>query len=120
MTQAIIIIAAGAVLFLLLFRLYWNSIQGEFIQPITEPKSYRLKAYVYFYKGMPPTSNESAFHSPQIPVSTCMVLKEKSHQGKYIVFEIKANECKGGEQKLNGCEVYYETELFNKLAKIEL
>jgi len=120
MKEAIMIIAAGAVLFLLVFCLYWNAIKGEFIQALTEPKSYRLKACVYFYKGIPPTINESAFHSPQIPVSTCMVLKEKSIQGKYIVFEIKANECKGSEQKLNGCEVYYETELFKKLAKIEL
>ena len=49
-----------------------------------------------------------------------MVLKQISLQGEYIVFEVKANECKDSEQRLNGCMVYYKKDLFKKLGKEEI
>lgn len=85
-----------------------------------EAKSYRLQALTWFYKGLPPTINESAFHKPQIPIQPCMVLNQISLQGEYIVFEVKANECKKEEQRLNGTYVYYKKDLFNGLKKEEL
>ena len=121
MIQAIIIILAGALLFLLAFAIYWNNCKGSFVEFTTlEPKTYRLSTLIYFYKGLPPTINESAFHSPQIPVRPCMVLKQISLQGEYIVFEVKANECKKEMQRLNGTYVYYKKDLFNELPKNEI
>jgi hypothetical protein len=120
MTQAIIIILAGAFLLLLVFAIYLNYYKGSFVEYVQlEPKTYRLSTLIYFYKGLPPTINESAFHSPQIPIQPCMILKQISLQGEYIVFEVKANECKGAEQRLNGCMVYYKKDLFNRLPKHE-
>lgn len=121
MTQAIIIILAGALLFLLVFAIYWNNYKGSFVEFTTlEPKTYRLSTLIYFYKGLPPTINESAFHSAQIPVQPCMVLKQISLQGEYIVFEVKANDCKKEQQRLNGAYVYYKKDLFNELPKNEI
>ena len=82
-----------------------------------EGQSYRLKASIPFYLGLPPSINESGIHQPSTIIEPCMVLKFKSLQGDYIVFEVKANECKAIVQGLNGCEVYYKRVLFDKLAK---
>lgn len=121
MIESIIIILAGALMFLLGFWINYNYYKGSFVEyKDLEPKTYRLSTLIYFYKGLPPTINESAFHSPQIPIQPCMILKQISLQGEYIVFEVKANECKDSEQRLNGCMVYYKKDLFNKLQKEKL
>lgn len=109
--------------FLLWFRLYWNRNKGQFIENIEQLddlKIYRLRTSNWFYKGMPPTINQSAFHAPQILIKPCMLLKVVSYQGDYIVFGVKANECKKKEHKLNGKTVYYKKELFDNLDKIEI
>ena len=121
MIESIITILAGALMFLLGFWINYNYYKGSFVEyKDLEPKTYRLSTLIYFYKGLPPTINESAFHSPQIPIQPCMILKQISLQGEYIVFEVKANECKGAEQRLNGCTVYYKKDLFNRLPKHEI
>ena len=113
-----------SLVFLLWFRLYWNRNKGEFVENVEQLKEsvtiYRLSRSNWFYKGTPPTINESAFHEPQVLIKPCMLLKYKTVIDEYIVFEVKANECKRSEHKLNGETVYYKKELFDNLDKKEL
>ena len=123
MREGMIIILIVGLIFVLLpcFSVYLDYLKGSFVEyKALEPKVYRLSTLIYFYKGLPPTINESAFHSPQIPIEPCMVLKQIRIQREYIVFEVKANECKGTEQKMNGRTVYYKKDLFDKLGKEEI
>lgn len=119
--DGVILVCVVFFCFLLLFQAYLNITTTKFVENIeelNEPKIYRLKALTWFYKGKPPTINQSAFHSPQIPVEPCMLLKTLGYIDGYIIFEVKANECKG--KKLNGQKVYYKKELFSHLEKIEI
>lgn len=119
--DATICVCMLCVIFIIGFRIILGKSCGEFVENIeelNEPKIYRLKALTWFHKGEPPTINQSAFHSPQIPVEPCMLLKTLGYIDGYIIFEVKANECKG--KKLNGQKVYYKKELFSHLEKIEI
>lgn len=118
-----IAVCAVCLIFLLWFRLYWNRNKGQFIENIEQLEGlaiYRLRTSNWFYKGMPPTINKSAFHEPQVLIKDCMLLKLKGYQDDYVVFEVKTNECKKKEHKLNGATVYYKKELFDNLDKIEI
>ena len=84
-----------------------------------EPKSYRLKAYISFYKGLPPTINESAIHLPSEFITPFMVLVLKLETERYYGFEIACNEESGGAGR-NGELVYYDKDLFDNLKKDEL
>lgn len=89
------------------------------VKSVPEPKSYRLNAYVSFYKGLPPTINESAIHLPSEFIAPFMVLVLKQETERYYVFRIVCNEESEGAGR-NGERVYYEKELFKNLAKDEL
>ena len=89
------------------------------VESVVEPKRYRLKAYISFYKGLPPTINESAMHLPSEFITPDVVLILKFETEKYYGFEVVCNEESGGAGR-NGERVYYDKDLFNNLRKTEL
>lgn len=123
-SDGVIVVCFLSLVFFVWFRLYWNRNNGAFVELKEQKESvtiYRLSRSNWFYKGTPPTFNESAFHQPQILIKPCMLLKYKTAIGEYIVFEVKSNECqKSKNYKLNGATVYYKKELFDNLDKMEL
>ena len=84
-----------------------------------EPKSYRLKAYISFYKGLPPTINESAIHLPSEFITPDVVLVLKQETKEYYGFEVVCNE-ESGESGKKAKRVYYDKDLFDNLKKDEL
>jgi hypothetical protein len=89
------------------------------VESVIKPKRYRLKAYISFYKGLPPTINESAMHLPSEFITPFMVLVLKFETESYYGFEVVCNEESGGAGR-NGERVYYDKDLFNNLRKTEL
>lgn len=79
-----------------------------------------MKTKSRFYEGVPDLLNKSHFHPPRNIIDPCVILVELYETDGFIFFEAKTNECKDSDNKLNGCTVYYDKDLFNNLDKIEI